>query len=225
MWHNDFDFSRIERLSNRDKRCTFNQNPIFLLLFFTFYERSSNFISFNTIYHRYITPSQLPLQVIASPNKQQSGLSQKLREFATSAGLLTAKPRQPLKPVIKTTKSSSPSSPAATTSASELPKRVTFSEFATVQVVWCVHTHTHAPHPLFIPFLSFILFWLKYTKNVEIILSYSISLLILLPSFIKLLNLSFEFKDSIALMHELYKFSSWGTTLFLKKSYTQLYWL
>jgi hypothetical protein len=123
-------------LSNRDKRCTFNQNPIFLLLFFTFKFRSSNLIVFNTISltHRYITPSQLPLQVIASPNKQQSGLSQKLREFATSAGLLAAKPRQPLKPVIKTTKGS-PSPAATTTSAAELPKRVTFSEFATVQVV------------------------------------------------------------------------------------------
>lgn len=58
-------------------------------------------------------------------------LTQKLREFAASTGLLASKPKTTLKSVIKSQGRRSNGG----SSTAEFPKRVTFSAFATVQVV------------------------------------------------------------------------------------------
>ena len=81
--------------------------------------------------------TMMPSSTTGSATSSSSGhtsLTQKIRDFAASTGLMTAKPKTTLKPVIKS-QSRSGSTNSSASSSAEFPKRVTFSAFATVQVV------------------------------------------------------------------------------------------
>lgn len=120
-------------------------------------------IRFSLSYYRLLTSSNDSQTIIAhhslAVKPPSVGLSQKLKDLATSAGLLSlssgssssslspsfptslssanAKIKMPLKPVIKTKGSSVPV---------DYPKKVTFSDFATVQVVWLLSDFNMPQH-------------------------------------------------------------------------------
>ena len=78
---------------------------------------------------KYINVNNFPTMPQAST--RTNSLSQKLKDFVASTGFVSSsssKSRQPLKPVIKTSSNTN-------SNHSDYPKRVTFSAFATVQVV------------------------------------------------------------------------------------------